>query len=96
MNRSSICGGGFTPEGSQKFGLDEIETFQPIGLSERNIEPMFYGVACQLMAKGKNSKVGEHIPFGEEGQQVKVVRHRTDPIIRDPIGLSRSSNNVKN
>ncbi len=73
--------------GLTKFGLDEIETFQPIGLSERTIEPMLYGVAFQLMAQGKNPKIGEHVPFGEQGQQVKVVRHRTDPIYGIPLAI---------
>lgn len=73
--------------GLTKFGLDEIETFQSIGLSERTIEPMLYGVAFQLMAKVKNPKIGEHVPFGEHGQQVEVVRHRTDPIYGMPLAL---------
>jgi hypothetical protein len=66
--------------GLTKFGLDEVETFQPIGLPKRDIEAMLYGVSCQLMTQGKNPKIGEHVPFGGEDLQVEVVRHRTDPL----------------
>jgi hypothetical protein len=73
--------------GLTKFGLDEIETFQSIGLSERTIKPMLYGVAIQLMAQGKNPKIGDHVPFGKQGQQVEVVRHRTDPFYGRPLAF---------
>ena len=77
----------FHTRGLSKFGLDEVETFRPIGLSGRDIEAMLYGVACQLIAKGKNPKVGEHVPFGKEGLQVEVVRHRTDPMYGMPLAF---------
>jgi hypothetical protein len=73
--------------GLTKFGLDEIETFQSIGLSERTIKPMLYGVAIQLMAQGKNPKIGDHVPFGKQGQQVEVARHRTDPFYGRPLAF---------
>ena len=73
--------------GLTKFGLDEIETFQSIGLSGRESEAMLYEVAGQLMAQGKNPKIGEHIAFGGERRQVEVVRHRTDPIYGIPLAF---------
>jgi hypothetical protein len=75
--------------GLTKFGLDEIETFQPIGLSGRDIEAMLLGVARQLMTQGKNPKIGEHVLFGGggEGLQVEVVRHRTDQIYGIPLAF---------
>ena len=66
--------------GLTKFGLDEVETFQPIGLSGRDIEAILYEVARHLIAHGKNPKIGEPVPFGREGFQAEVVRHRTDPL----------------
>jgi hypothetical protein len=39
------------------------------------------------MAQGKNPKIGEQVPFGEHGQQVEVVRHRTDPIYGMPLAF---------
>ena len=77
----------FHTRGLTKFGLDEVETFRPIGLSGRDIEAMLYGVSWQLMAKGKNPKVGEHVSFGKEGLQAEVVRHRTDPMYGIPLAF---------
>jgi hypothetical protein len=73
--------------GLTKFGLDEIETFLPLGLSAKDSEALLYDVAQQLMVKAKNPKVGEHIAFGREGRQVEVVRHRTDPFYGSPLPL---------
>ena len=73
--------------GLTKFGLDEIESFHPIGLSGKEHEALLYDVASRLMAKGKNPKVGDYIPFGEEGLQVEVVRHRTDPLYGIPLAF---------
>ena len=73
--------------GLTKFGLDEIETFHSTGLSGREKESLLYEVAWQLMAKGINPKVGEKIAFGEEGRQVEVLRHRTDPIYGIPLAF---------
>ena len=73
--------------GLTKFGLDEVESFQPIGLSGKEHESMLYDVASRLMAYGKNPKVGEHLSFGGEGQQVEVVRHRTDPLYGVPLAF---------
>ena len=73
--------------GLTKFALDDIELFQPLGLSERTIKPMLQGVALQLMAYGKNPKIGEHVRFGEHGEQVEVVRHRTDPRYGVPLAF---------
>ncbi len=73
--------------GLAKFGLDEIETFQPIGLSVKKRESMLYDVAGQLIADGKNPKVGKPLSYGEEEQQVEVVRHRTDPLYGIPLAF---------
>lgn len=66
--------------GLTKFGLDEVETFQPIGLSGREVEETVLRVAAQLIEQGKNPKVGEQVVLDGSGPQVTVVRHRTDPI----------------
>jgi hypothetical protein len=73
--------------GLTKFGFDELEMFQSIGLSSRESEAMLYEVACQLLAYGKNPKIGEHLSFGGDGQQVEVVRHRTDPLYGIPLAF---------
>jgi len=71
--------------GLTKFGLDEIETFHSIGLSGRDIEAILYEVARHLIVQGKNPKIGEPVPFGNEGFQAEVVRHRTDPLYGVPL-----------
>jgi hypothetical protein len=66
--------------GLTKFGLDEVETFQPIGLSGREVKETVLRVARQLIDQGKNPKVGEQVVLDGSGSQVTVVRHRTDPL----------------
>lgn len=66
--------------GLRKFGLDEVETFQPIGLSGRDVEETVFRVAGQLIEQGKNPKVGDQVVLEGNGQRVTVVRHRTDPV----------------
>ena len=77
----------FHTRGLSKFGLDEIETYQPIGLSGRDVQEKLYRLASWLIDFGKNLKVGETIPLpGEEGH-VKVLRHRTDAIYGRPLAF---------
>jgi hypothetical protein len=73
--------------GLTKFGLDEIETFQPIGLSTSEVEEIVQSVAEQLVEQGKNPKVGEKMMLNESGRQVTVVRHRTDAIYGMPVAF---------
>jgi hypothetical protein len=77
----------FHTRGLTKFGLDEVETFQPIGLSSREIEDIVLKVAGELIEQGKNPKVGEHVVLGGIDPQVTVVRHRTDPIYGIPLAF---------
>ena len=77
----------FHTRGLTKFGLDEVETFRPIGLSGREVEETVLSVAGQLIEQGKNPKVGEHIVLSGGGTQVTVVRHRTDPLYGIPLAF---------
>lgn len=77
----------FHTRGLTKFGLDEVETFQPIGLSGRGVEEIVLRVAGQLIEQGKNPKVGEQVILRGSGPQVTVVRHRTDPIYGIPLAF---------
>jgi hypothetical protein len=70
----------FHTRGLTKFGLDDIETFQPMGLSGREVEGTVLRVAEHLIEQGKNPKVGEHIVLDGSGPQVTIMRHRTDPV----------------
>jgi len=77
----------FHTRGLAKFGLDEIETFRPIGLSSREVEATVLRVAGHLIEQGKNPKVGERIVLDGSGPQVTVVRHRTDPVYGIPLAF---------
>lgn len=77
----------FHTRGLTKFGLDEIETFQPIGLSSGEVEDIVQSVAQQLIEQGKNPKVGDQILLDESGRKVTVVRHRTDSIYGMPLAF---------
>ncbi|MCB9776599.1 MAG: hypothetical protein H6750_20015 [Nitrospiraceae bacterium] len=77
----------FHTRGLTKFGLDEIETFQPMGLSSREVKDTLLRVADYLIDQGKNSKVGERIILDGGGPQVMVVRHRTDPVYGTPLAF---------
>jgi len=77
----------FHTRGLTKFGLDEIETFQSIGLSGREVEDTVLRVAAYLIEQGKNPKVGERIVLDGSGPQVMVVRHRTDPVYGIPLAF---------
>jgi hypothetical protein len=77
----------FHTRGLTKFGLDELETFQPIGLSGRGVENTVLQVAGKLIEQGKNPKVGEHIVLDESGSEVTVVRHRTDTVYGMPLAF---------
>ncbi len=73
--------------GLSKFGLDEIELFHSLGLSGQVIESMLYDVAWQVIVEGKNPTIGQQVSFGQEGQYVEVVRHRTDPLYGMPLAF---------
>ncbi|HBP86530.1 MAG TPA: hypothetical protein PKK23_12350 [Nitrospirales bacterium] len=77
----------FHTRGLTKFGLDEIETFQPLGLSGREVESTVQKVAGHLIEQAKNPKVGDHIILDGSGPQVTVVRHRTDPVYGVPLAF---------
>jgi hypothetical protein len=77
----------FHTRGLAKFGLDEVETFQPIGLSGRGVEETVLRVARQLIEQGKNPKVGVQVVLDGGGPQITVVRHRTDPIYGIPLAF---------
>jgi hypothetical protein len=77
----------FHTRGLTKFGLDEVETFQPLGLSGREMEALVLGVAGQLIEQGKNPKVGDQLVLGGTDPEITIVRHRTDPIYGIPLAF---------
>lgn len=81
----------FHTRGLTKFGLDEIETFQPLGLSGREVKDTVLSVAGQLIEQGKNPKIGERVVCGASGPVVTIVRHRTDSVYGTPLAFREFS-----
>jgi len=68
----------FYTMGLAKFGLEEIETFRPLGLPDQPVIDRVLGIGAAILATGKVAKVGEQLTLRESGQLVTIVRHRTD------------------
>ena len=64
--------------GLAKFGLEEIETFCPLGLPDQPVIDTLLGIGAEILAAGKVAKVGDQWTLPESGQLVTIVRHRTD------------------
>ena len=64
--------------GLAKFGLEEIETFRPLGLADQPVIDQLLAIANEILSIGKVAKVGDQFPLWENGQSVTIVRHRTD------------------
>ena len=67
----------FYTRGLAKFGLEEIETFRPLGLPERPVIDTMLDISEVMIAGGKVAKVGDQFTLSNTGQVVSVVRHRT-------------------
>ena len=64
--------------GLAKFGLEEIETFRPLGLADQPVIDQLLAIANEILSTGKVAKVGDQFTLWENGQLVTIVRHRTD------------------
>ena len=67
----------FSTRGLAKFGLDEIETFRPIGLPNRPVIEILSGIADELARIGRTPKVGSRLAIPALGLSVQIIRHRT-------------------
>lgn len=70
--------------GLSKFGLDELEVFQPVGLSTRPTLETLAAIADEVLRMGRSPKVGTTLPLPLLGLTITVKRHRT----AGPAGLS--------
>ncbi len=68
----------FHTRGLSKFGLEDIETYRPMGLSERPVIEAFTEIADVLIQMGKAPNVSESFMVEGLNRMVRVVRHRTD------------------
>ncbi|MGH7254785.1 MAG: hypothetical protein ACREI3_03320, partial [Nitrospirales bacterium] len=63
--------------GLSKFGLDDIEMFQPVGLPDRSLINLMESLAGELVRIGRSPTVGAVLALADEGIQLECVRHRT-------------------
>ncbi len=68
----------FHTRGLSKFGLEDIEAYRPIGLSERPVIEAFTAIADALTLLGKAPNVGASFEVDGMNRIVRIVRHRTD------------------
>jgi hypothetical protein len=68
----------FHTRGLAKFGLEDVELYRPVGLSERPTIELLTEIAECLIDAGKAPNVGESLKLEGSGRLVRIVRHRTD------------------
>jgi len=81
----------FYTRGLSKFGIDEVEVFQPIGLPSPPILEKLYGIAEELIRNGHSPTVGSSVTIQHLALSVRIVRHRTHPSTDMPLILREVS-----
>jgi len=81
----------FHTSGLAKFGLDELETFSPRGLSGRPVMDRLAEAADELIRLGRNPTVGSSVPLLLSGTTVQIVRHHTVPSPHGPVPVREIS-----
>ena len=77
--------------GLSKFGMDELETFHPRGLSERNPKELLSESASEMIRIGQSPKVGSAIHLPILGRTIRIANHRTAA----PLGRMLSFREIK-
>ena len=77
--------------GLSKFGMDELEIFQPRGLSDRSAKELLTESAHEMIRIGQSPKVGTafHLPI--LGCTIRIANYRT----ASPIGRTLSFREIK-
>lgn len=81
----------FYTRGLSKFGLDEIEVFQPVGLPSHTITENLLDIADELLRRGQSPNVGSTMLIPNLAASIRVVRHRTHPSADTPLTLREIS-----
>ncbi|WP_447985790.1 hypothetical protein [Nitrospira sp. Nam74] len=77
----------FYTRGLSKFGLDEIELFQPVGLPSHTVSENLLDIADELLRIGQSPNVGSTIGIPTLGFAIRIVRHRTHLSADTPLIL---------
>ena len=67
----------FSTRGLVKFGLDEVETYRPVGLPSRPTIEVLLDLTEQLIRIGHAPKVGSTVIVPVQDLSVRIIRHRT-------------------
>lgn len=67
----------FHTAGMSKFGLDELELWQPKGLPADSPMQVLNGAADQIFRQGHNPKVGSSLTIPSLGRTISIDNHRT-------------------
>lgn len=67
----------FHTRGLEKFGLDELETFRPVGLPIQPARECLADIASEILHRGQSPKVGATLAMPGLGLSVRIVGHRT-------------------
>ncbi|BCA54875.1 hypothetical protein W02_20150 [Nitrospira sp. KM1] len=63
--------------GLSKFGMDELEAFQPVGLSERGSKELLAESSYEMIRIGQSPKVGAAFRLPVLGRTIRIVNYRT-------------------
>ena len=77
----------FYTRGLSKFGLDELETFRPVGLPSREVMDTLADIADELLRLGHSPNVGLTLSLPGIGLSIQVIHHRTAFHNESPFGL---------
>lgn len=77
--------------GLSKFGIDELESFRPRGLSDRSSKELLTESASEMLRIGQSPKVGSAFHLPVLGCTIRIANHRTAA----PIGRMLSFREVK-
>jgi hypothetical protein len=67
----------FHTRGLEKFGLDELETFRPVGLPIQPVRECLADIASEILHQGQSPNVGATLAMPGLGLSIRVVGHRT-------------------
>jgi len=77
--------------GLTRFGWDELEIFQSIGLADQDARQFLLESAEAIIRENRTLKVGEAINLSGSPFRAKVVRHRTDSFYGFPLSFREIS-----
>lgn len=73
--------------GLAKFGLDELETFRPVGLPSQPVIAELAEIAQEILRVAHQPKVGTRVTIPSLGLSIEVTRHRSVARAGSPLVL---------